>query len=468
MLVVEIQLLADRYHATAWDRGANEGDPEWPPAPWRLARAIVSAWWRMPPEERPEQERVDRLLATLVAPPRFLVPRGVAAHSRHFMPRVVPRPTDEKTTLVLDPFVRTDGSSVQMIWDDVDIPEEEQAVLDRLLDGIGYLGRGESPCIVRSVNTTRVGGIAVAPLAVGSRTERADVVRVLCLADDVSADGLSESTAARRKRQLVSAPCGRWISYLRPRSCLEPPRPASRRFRAEPVYGLRFALEGAAVPPLTEALRLAERYRAAVLSRADGAPPAVVLSLRGRVNGDERADGHVHAHYLPTDEDGDRRIDHLTVWCPGGLDREAIRALDIVTLRSWAFDHPVTLVLLDELRDDSSMGPLARARTWRSHTPFVPTRHPKRRGGRVVDGWEDQLRVELSRRSLPTPSAVRRLRSGSSHWGAFRRQRAGGRELACVRVALGFELEFDEAVRGPLALGANSHFGMGLFLPAGG
>jgi CRISPR-associated protein Csb2 len=31
--------------------------------------------------------------------------------------------------------------------------------------------------------------------------------------------------------------------------------------------------------------------------------------------------------------------------------------------------------------------------------------------------------------------------------------------------AHGFELEFAEPVQGPIALGRNSHFGMGLFLP---
>ena len=28
--------------------------------------------------------------------------------------------------------------------------------------------------------------------------------------------------------------------------------------------------------------------------------------------------GHHHAFYVPTDEDGDGRLDHLTVWTPGG------------------------------------------------------------------------------------------------------------------------------------------------------
>jgi hypothetical protein len=38
--------------------------------------------------------------------------------------------------------------------------------------------------------------------------------------------------------------------------------------------------------------------------------------------------GHGHAYYLPSDEDGDGRIDHLTVVAAKGLGEDEIRALD--------------------------------------------------------------------------------------------------------------------------------------------
>ena len=188
------------------------------------------------------------------------------------------------------------------------------------------------------------------------------------------------------------------------------------------------------------------------------------MRLRGRRGDAEPLEGHVHAHYLATDENGDRRIDHLTVWCPAGLGEAELSALDVSTLRSWAFDHPIRLVLLDTLRLGVGAGPGGEALTWRSHTPFLPPRHPKRRAGLPVDTWEDQLRVELARRGLPAPHAIRTLRVGSASWGSFRRLR-DRRESQTGLPALGFELEFEQPVRGPIALGRNSHFGMGLFLP---
>jgi CRISPR-associated protein Csb2 len=376
----------------------------------------------------------------------------------------MPRPNG-KSVLVLDPFVRTDGTQIQIVWDHVELAIDQHALLEQLLESVGYIGRAESPCIIRTTEAPRSADIAIDPFLAETPPPDGDVIRVLCLVDDVTSEGLSESSAQRRKNRLATPPCGRWISYSRPGPPLHPPRPKPVMPGARSVIGLRFAVQGPAVPPLTDALRLAERYRAAVLRRADASPPDSVLRLRGRRDGVAPLEGHVHAHYLVTDEDGDRRIDHLTVWCPAGLEDAELRALDLPTLRSWAFDHPVQLVLLDELRAGSPDGPAAEGRRWRSHTPFLPIRHPKRRGGRLVDTWDDQLRLELERRDLPQPQAVELMRVGPAAWGAFRRVR-DGREPRAGLPALGFEIEFAEPVCGPISLGRNSHFGMGLFLPA--
>lgn len=461
MLALTIDLLAGRYHATPWGRAANEGEAEWPPSPWRIGRALASAWWRTPPDERPSEVIVDSLLAALAPPPRFVLPRATAGHTRHYMPK----PNDDRT-LVLDPFVRTDGSPLIIVWDDLELGGDERDAFAELLPTIGYVGRAESPCILHLSDLRTSGGIGVAPLGKAADDD-GEIIRVLCLTDDASIAALSESTAERRRRRLVAPPCGRFVSYVRPRDALEPPYPRRPRPQGRTVIALRFALEGAAVPPVTEALRLAERYRAAALKRADRKPPQVIARLRGRSaeTGDALV-GHAHAHYLPTDEDGDGRLDHLTVWCPAGIGADELDALDFTTLTSWAFDHPLGLVLLETIEAGrEGDGPVAISQTWRSHTPFLPTRHPKRRSGRTVDGYADQVVLELERRGLPRPLRVRPVRAERRPWSAFRRER-GQREHRPDLPVLGFEIEFAEPVRGPIALGRNSHFGMGLFLPA--
>ena len=48
---------------------------------------------------------------------------------------------------------------------------------------------------------------------------------------------------------------------------------------------------------------------------------------------------------MPTDEDGDGRLDHLTIWTPGSLDEEEFRAIvSVNTLNPGGQREPVQLV----------------------------------------------------------------------------------------------------------------------------
>lgn len=464
MVTIGIELLADRYHATAWGRAANEGEPEWPPSPWRLARALVSASWRLGIAESREAD-INTLLNALATPPRITLPRAIATHTRHYMPIN----GGLNTTLVLDPFTRTDGTPICFVWDDVDLSGDLTDLLDTLLDAVGYFGRAEAPCVARSIEALEPGSLESMPLALAGDADDGDVVQVLCLTDDATFAALSESTAERQKKRLVNPPAGRFVSYLRPRGALDPP---VRRVVAKPeppVHVLRFAIESAAPVPITNAIQLADRYRAAVLKRADSfsASAETIALLRGKDGNDgPLMQGHGHCHYLVTDERGDRRADHLTVWCPAGLESDAIRALDVITLHSWTLDRPVSLVLLGRhaASDLPSARIFAQTHIWESHTPFLPVRHPKHRAGHIIDGYEDQVRLELSRRGFAEPLEVELVREHHPSWGSFRRERDRRRDPDVP--ALGVRLTFSERVQGPIAIGRHSHFGMGLFLPS--
>lgn len=44
--VIEVKLLAGRYHAHIWGESQfGMAGPEWPPSPWRLHRALAHAWF---------------------------------------------------------------------------------------------------------------------------------------------------------------------------------------------------------------------------------------------------------------------------------------------------------------------------------------------------------------------------------------------------------------------------------------
>jgi len=476
MLRLEVDLLFNRYHATAWGRAANEGAAEWPPSPWRLGRALVSAWHRMAPGVRPAESWMDELLRAMAGPVDFALPRGVEAHTRHYMPLAVmpPKPTSSP---VLDAFVSTAASRLVIHFPTVDLPAGDARQLDGLLALVSYLGRAESQCIVTRVAPTATADeppVAVHPLS-DEVPSSGDVVAVLCLSSDVDVRAVSESTAERRRRRLDSPPAGEWRPYVLPAGALDPPgRPrtsAPARRRAPTV--MRFALDGPALPPAVEAIRVADLFRAAALRRADGHGANVVALLRGR---DPRngtvLEGHRHCHYLPTDEDGDGRLDHVTVWCPDGLPLEARAALDVHRLSSsWRLEAPVHAVLVGTFDDAATelerFAPTRASTSWVSHTPFIAPRHPRRRGGMLREAVDDQLRRELRRRGLPEPVEAKPMRPGRISWGAFRGERdVGGGRRRLTTPRSGWALTFAEPVRGPIALGRQSHFGLGLFLPA--
>lgn len=475
MLRIEVDLLFNRYHATAWGRAANEGAPEWPPSPWRLGRALVSAWYRTPLDVRPAEAWMDALLRSMAGPVEFAVPRGVVAHTRHYMPLtgVPPKPTSSP---VLDAFVNTASSRLIIRFPDADLAADDVVHLDDLLARVSYLGRAESQCVVvRLPSEAAPEGSAVEVCSLtDGRPSGGDVVGVLCLTADANVRAVSESTAERRTRRLASPPAGEWRPYVLPAGALEPPArhraPRSPRRQAPTV--MRFALDGAALPPITEAVRIADLFRAAALQRADGHDADVIALIRGR---DPRTgavlEGHRHCHYLPTDEDGDGRLDHFTVWCPDGLTPDARAALDLRRLSSsWRLDTPVHTVAIGTFADAAGeldhFPPTRAATTWLSHTPFLAPRHPRRRGGVLRESVEDQLRRELHRRGLPQPADVVAVRPGRIGWGAFRGERDSGPSRGHpTSPRSGWALTFAEPVRGPIALGRQSHFGLGLFLP---
>lgn len=251
----------------------------------------------------------------------------------------------------------------------------------------------------------------------------------------------------------------------------------------------RYRLLGPELPPVEETLSLGElarQYLQGIYGRLHRGTASPTLS--GKAPDGRAMDGHRHAFYLPTDEDGDGRIDHLTIYARGetearsasegprdaGFGKRELQALDQFTrLRQLGRQPELQLVLL-------ALGPAAEgagvpligpARRWRSATPFVPPRHQKFRG-RKRENPPEQLCDEIQKRGLPQPVRLRPLSGcpladGSLPWTAFRRQRLRGQGDRGQGYVYGFELEFGKPILGPLAFGYGCHFGLGLFVVNG-
>jgi len=91
----------------------------------------------------------------------------------------------------------------------------------------------------------------------------------------------------------------------------------------------RYALDSSVLPLAQDALPFAEQIRRALIrSRVNTSHS---MALIGKTADSTPLEGHMHAHYLATDEDGDGRLDRVTVYAPCGFDPDDVQALGRLT-----------------------------------------------------------------------------------------------------------------------------------------
>lgn len=464
MVGLAIRFELGRYHATPWGSHVNDGAVEWPPSPWRILRALYAVS-RLNVEVARRRVAIDAALARLARarPPSYELPAAAPGHTRHFVPSRLYSPSArEKTDKVLDGFLAVDPSVELVAWWDAELDRDELEGLEAAVSGLGYLGRSESTCSARVVVAARPGELAAVPLSEVDRESSGELVRLLCPAGDDPQAALATSVTELRRQRLLAPPGTAWVDYALRLQAPTAAAPPARRNR--PTFA-RFRLRGGARPGMREAVAVGDAMRTALQARYgrrnDDQSSAV---FSGRTGDAPRADQHRHAHYLVTPDAEGRRVDHVVVWAPEGFGPEEIAALaDLREVRLWRAPEPLRLALA-ALGDPEQMrlpGLLGPAQVWRSLTPFGLPRHPKIRGGRVVDGPVDQIRREIAIRGLPDDAEISLLKGP---WLEYRRSRPRHSRLDASR-AVGARIVFPEPVLGPLALGALSHFGLGLFVP---
>lgn len=509
MLAFRFHFPARRYHATPWGHHVNEGEVEWPPALWRLSRALIAVWHRkLDPTLYPE-ERLEELLAILAGEaPVYRLPSATHAHTRHYMPGRSYGPKPKDRDMVFDAFARVHSDeALIMAWPQLEIEDDLVPLLDELLQKLGYLGRAESwieaeripdwpgwedriNCQPGDKNVDHETGEVLGEVVTLYRPRTPDDYAAFREEVLTRLEGLDLSSR-ERKRVKATVP-ERWLdalrietselqragwdrppaasieTYVRPDDALRPPPRIPRRSTASrptPTTA-RFAMYGKPLPRLEDAVKIGEVFRAAVMSNAknifgaDSIPPLL--------SGHDLPDDNVHGHafYLPEDGDGDGRIDHLVVHVPEGLSRDACKALDSLN-RLWTREGYEWKLVLEGIgkagRFVEICTLIGTGRTWRSLSPYLHPWHVKKHFA-----VEDQIRRECRLRDLPE---IQDLTS-------FQEIAVGGRprrpvHFRRIRSRRGltqpdtrgsfWEIAFREPVVGPLALGFSCHFGLGLF-----
>lgn len=466
MVDIEITFLTGRYHSTPWGRNVNEGVPEWPPSPYRIARALVDVWKRKL-SELPE-DRFFRVLEIFAAPPVYCLPPWKAGHIRYWMPSNDKDASSRR--LIFDPFVTlARGEKVFIRFDSSPSPEA-LSDLSSLLERLSFLGRSESwvkAAVWKKSSDDIRWNCSPDPGAAAGRSSL-----VPCLAPGEGSPkewlaALCRSTADLLSEGRDRPPFFEWVNYSLPERqagnfFTERKKSSSRQVRCA-----LYALSSKVLPLAEETLSFAERARAYLMGihrKINNGDPAMVSPrFSGKDEQGNPMQGHRHAFFQPLDTDGDGRIDHLLVYGKDPFDPGEIRALDRLRTIWQPKGRPEVNTVLMSLSDSFSARPSTR---WVSATPFVTSRHYRKGRGTMSEWIENELLRELEARGLPRPVRIEPLDGTAggkkkTPWWAFRRARKGEVPLT----GYGFLLEFDIPLQGVFSLGSLCHFGLGLFVP---
>lgn len=496
MLAIALRFPAGRYHATPWGRHVNEADVEWPPAPWRLLRALIAVWHRKVDHQRFSERALERLLDILASElPHYALPPARQAHTRHYMPLG----GVGTTTLVFDAFAQVDKGDVLVAnWPRTNLDADSLALLDELLDKLGYLGRAESWVMAHRIENWHGATdvfpadasfgdpeIACEPIKLIAplppeewRQQRATLLasesvkratgktgkNLRATLPEKLIDSLRLDTADLQQVGWSAPPAARQVLYYRPYQALNSRTLTARTNRMEPApRQVRLQLIGKPLPRIEDALRIGEAFRAALIYVLD---KRLGLQVPALISGHNLPDRNLHQHafYLPEDSDGDGHIDHLLLHVPGGIGADVLRALGRLD-QLWLRNGARWRVVVDV--SGTALGGLAASsRIWRSVTPYMHPWHQKR-----GFGVTEQVKKECCLRGLLDPGVetLDRIPVGRSqrlrrpiH---FHRFRSKSGVIQADRQGCFLRITFPNPVSGPIALGFGCHFGLGLFVP---
>jgi CRISPR-associated protein Csb2 len=403
---------------------AFPGLPEWPPHPDRLFQAFIDAAHLGEPDE----QAALRWLEAQPAP-------GIACSDAVFMapaetfvpvnyPDAHPLPDQRMRQPRSFPLAWPQGRS-DFIWPD---PEPEVlAALKRIASRVSHVGRAESVCIAEVLQADAKP--IWSPQAEGDLSLRVPHAGRLDQLEQAYQSGRYGPAApavpyGRIGDQAVIGPWGEMV-----------------------VVKLRHALSVENMVVATEALRQA------VLSRLGDAAPASAhghgrhdhLAWLGLPNLSPFARGELLglAMLLPKQIEPRERaqclrallaVDHIM---PGGRRVEVGQPTHALSLAAGTWSRA--------------------ARVWESVSPVVLDRYPRRRLG-----LEEVLADSVVRAGYPRPARVEVIEHGAAGLPLSRRYRLRrpGRLYTHARI------EFDVPVKGPVLVGAERYFGLGLFLPA--
>ena len=431
MITVQISFPWGRYHAHPWGiNPARLREPEWPPSPWRLLRALVSAWFRGHPGQAPSQHCIACVEALGRELPEIGMGKVSFGCTVHWQPNYGATGAEEKASAAYkktrheNHFAAVHGP-VFFRWVNLELPPELRRLLADLLAELAFFGRAESLCHAGICDSVPREGDTGWCVPMSGRRIGSAYRDVFCPSP---ADFQFTDLWMRRKAlpshdpnnappHLVDALLGSemrpdgaaWISYR-----MAGDWPHKRLVRiartARPVHQpapgegpklaryLCFSLQCRVPIPPKFVVPISERFRAAAnahlcKSYGDGTPS---FAMFGHERPSDAVGDHQHAFYLPMAErsasenepgkEAEHFLRYLHIWCPYGFTQAEVQILQSLQRLDWGGGrYPVRPVLIALSLEPPPDAPFSTgqkpARLWRSASPFVPPRYFYRGGG---------------------------------------------------------------------------------------
>lgn len=483
MVTIEVKFLTGRFHATPWMRHVNEGVAEWPPSPWRVLRTLVALWVRYGniTDENIFQSILKKLSSTM---PTFNLPQANQSFTQHFMP--IKEGSKLKRALVFDNFITMEkNAKCYIIWDTIELNAVENRLLSWLVHKWMYFGRTESWVEVRLVNYPVKANVYLAKNQNDPDVELRNIL-IASSSEEIYKNLLRDTNELREKGFLEPAGT-KWASYAIPRTLIRINPEQPKRTYLIDVDVVRYTVINKPKPLVSETLLVADLARRSAMAQYGRINShAVTKNLSGKDELGIPLKGHNHAYYLPTDEDKDGFIDHLTIYAPNGFTNSELVALNkIDTLKANFGEWEIKIAYLGAWRKEelANVVPIfKKSKRWVSATPFLLGRHPKYyRSGKPkmndkkeqIDGPIDQIRKEWDlRRELNRIKAeLIEISEPNYKSNQIPKHKYRTRRLKESKnrpeLLYNFKIAISSPVSGPISLGANCHFGMGLFVPEG-
>ncbi len=477
MIAFKITLLSGRYHSTPWGRNVNEGIPEFPPSPYRIARAIIDSWLRKRPswDISTLETIIEKLSENL---PVFSTPRFSEGVILSFMSQNLKDSTQKQ--LIYDGFISTNPEDpIYVIWKDVEFTETEVQKLEEILSLINYLGRSDSWVKIETLKDLKEfgGRINVEPLQdlnyFDDNKEKVKVAVPIAKKDYKYMekaewfDALMLTTSDTIYRGISSPYALKFTYYLIEKPEIKEDKSNKSLAGRLKVKNFLYSIDSKVPPMATDSLIIAERIHKkinGIYGKMSNKARSVNLS---GINPDGSiSKGHRHIFILPLDLNNNGRISHILIRNKEYFTQTELLALDHTRSIWQSNGRPDIKLIPEEWGEDHEISVIQKSKRFKSVTPVVLTRHYRKGRGDYYGWLGNELIHELANHGLPKPISFKLLDKSSKnghsyYWLDFKRNRKDDP----VNLGYGFEVVFEDYLLGPFSIGYGAHFGLGTFMP---